>query len=39
LNWWMPFSKNATVKLINKGKKDFEMTCTIVFSPIGKVGR
>jgi len=35
-NWWMPFSKNATVKLINKGKKDFEMTCTIVSHPLEK---
>jgi hypothetical protein len=33
-NWWMPFSKNAVVKLINKGKKDFEMTCTIVSHPL-----
>ena len=33
-NWWMPFSKSATLKLISKSDKNFTIRCTVVSVPI-----
>jgi hypothetical protein len=33
-NWFMPFSKNATIKLVNKGSMDHVIHWSIVHSPL-----
>ena len=37
-NWWMPFSKKATLKLINKGSDEQAIRFTVVSVPIKESG-